>query len=302
MSKNINKIYRYSDLAEIVHNPSLITRKYLDIWFTGKSSFGLALAKIGWPYAEDSHPLLKWDKIKGLKVDILVEERVMYSKTIYHYKNINGSYVLTIDFRKININTILSTFQAIWAQSKLLINNQQTYNRAKSYVEEIPLITSNEQEQIEKILHDIVWPNLIAVDYIGEYIVFILLNNKKPEEQTEILSRIHNRVRDIDWYTHAILAWDNYKQGKISKSELIEKYGYVAGDDYELTRPRYYELLKQDKPKITKLEIKNMEIHSLEDLAVGMHYLRSEAKRRSLIWIDALRQALIKNRVIHSFK
>lgn len=286
-------MYRRTDLAEIVSHPSPITRKYLDVWFTSEGAFGLALKKLGWPYAKNPQPLLIWDEKNGLQVDVSVEEYIFYERTIFSYKTRGTSVIATINFKKISIPRLIGTLKAVFSQSKLLVNYQKTYNLAKSYIEEIPTITTRELKSIEQTLNTVVWPNLIAVDYIGEYILSILTEKKTPEQVIEILNSIQAKAINTDWYTHAILAWDTYKQGKMSEAELLQLYGYAAGDDYELTRPRYYELLHQKKPTQAQIQINDMNIVSLEDLAVGMHYLRSEAKRKSLIWIDALRQALI---------
>jgi len=69
----------------------------------------------------------------------------------------------------------------------------------------------------------------------------------------------------------------------------LPSYGFASGDDYELTKPRFYEILKLTKPEIKSVEVENMVINSLEDLYVGSQYLRSIAKLKSLIWISALR-------------
>lgn len=291
-------MYRQTDLAEIVSNPSPITLKYLDIWFSGSRSFGAALTKLGWPITLNNEPLLVWSREHGLRVDVAVEEKIMYARTIFHYITKNNGHILTIDLKKLSLINILNTMRAIWSQSRLLVNYQRTYNQAKSYVEQIPIEPPQDLQDVENGLKNLIWPNIIAVDYIGEYILSILTNNLSPKKKLEKLNNIQAKTRPIDWYTQAMLSWSDYKNGKLSEQDLLSLYGYVAGDDYELTRPRYYEFLKKPKPQNQNLDIKNMNIKSLEDLAMGMHYLRSEVKRRSLIWIAALRECLIENQVI----
>jgi len=291
-------MYRRTDLAEIVSDPSPITQKYLAIWFCGSGSFGNAMTMLGWPVIQNDKPLLVWDQKNGLRVDMTVEEKILYARTIFHYVYKNNGYIMQIDPKKLSFSNISNTVKAVWSQSKLLVNYQHTYDLAKSYVEKIPLHPINKLQGIEDKLKDEVWPNVIAVDYIGEYILSILTNNLSPEKKLNILATIQTKARAMDWYTQAILSWSNYKEGKLSEHDLLNMYGYVAGDDYELTRPRYYEVLKKPKPAIVDSDIKNIKITNLENLAVGMHYLRSEVKRRSLIWIAALRENLIMKKVI----
>lgn len=291
-------MYRSTDLAEIVTNPSPITRKYLATWFTGNGSFGIALASLGWPVAKTEEPLLVWDKENGLRVDVRVEEKIMYGRTIFHYVQKNNNYSLQIHLKKLSVSAIVNTLRTVWAQSKLLANPQHTYELAKSYVEDIPLQVPEDLPAIEKNLKAVVWANVIVVDYIGEYILSILTNKLSPEQKLLTLSSIQKKARPLDWYTHAMLSWSEYKEGKLSEIDLVNMYGYIAGDDYEITKPRYYELLHQPKPRIENYDVKKMKVTNLKELAVGMHYLRSEVKRRSLIWIAALRESLIKNKVI----
>lgn len=285
-------MYRSSDLAEIVTNPSPVTRKYLDMWFNGSGAYGIALTMLDWPIHKSNKPLLVWDKEHGLRVNVTAEEEIMYSRTLFHYVNNNGTNEVKVDLKKFSFPNLINTMRIVWSQSKLLTNYQRTYNLAKSYVENIPPNPPNSLHEIENGLQHIVWPRVIAVDYIGEYIIATMTHNLSPEKTLDILTTIHTKVRDMDWYTKAMLAWSDYKEGKLSEQDLLTLYGYAAGDDYELTRPRYYELLKKPKPEIGSLDIKQMKINNIEDLAVGMHYLRSEAKRRSLIWIAALREHL----------
>lgn len=291
-------MYRRTDLAEIVSNPSPITLKYLAIWFSGSGSFGIALATLGWPVTQNNEPLLVWDREHGLRVDVEVEEKIMYVPTIFHYVHKNDNYSLQIDPKKLSVSKIFNTIRAVWSQSKLLVNYQHTYDRAKFYVEHIPLQSSDSMRGVEETLTQLVWPNVIAVDYIGEYILSILTYNLSPEKKLDMLTTIQRKARPIDWYTQAMLSWNNYKEGRLSEHDLLTFYGYVAGDDYELTKPRYYELLKKPKPQIIHYDIRNMKVTNLEDLAVGMHYLRSEVKRKSLVWIAELRENLIKEKVI----
>lgn len=286
-------MYQKKGLAEIVRNPSKITRKYLDIWFTGKGSFGRALKMLGWPISEINSPLLQWKADKGLLLDLKSEQETVYSNTIYHYVKVDKDCILKIDFKKILIpGCIWGTIKSIWSQSKLLINFQKTYNLAKKYVESIPLeIPKNKEEIEDKLLKD-VWPKVIAVDYIGEFIYSVMVNKLDNNQKIELISKLQAKISSRDWYTKAILSWNALQEGRISKNNFLAEYGFAADDDYELTRPRYYEILKSPKPVIKKIKIEEMKITKIEDLYVGMQYLRSEAKRKCLVWISALRDTI----------
>lgn len=291
-------MYRTTDLAEIVSNPSAITRKYLNIWINGNGSYGKALSLLGWPVNAVNKPLLVWDEKNGLRVDIKAEEEVMYRKTMFRYKKGDDGYSLGMDIKALSPFSLFFTIQSIWSQSKLLVSPQNTYHRARSFVEDIPLHPPDDLSKIETQLKDLVWPRIIAVDYIGEYIISIITNSLSPQKKLEVLQTIQTKARKLDWYTQAMLAWSNYQDGKLSQQELLQIYGYAAGDDYELTRPRNYERLKKSMPEVGTLDVENMHIKTQENLAVGMHYLRSEVKRRSLIWIAYLRENLKKKNIL----
>ncbi len=287
-------MYRNDGLAEIVRDPSPKTLGYLSQWFTGEGAFGKGLSLLGWPVVKDDRPLLVWDKENGLRIDLLVEEKVMYSKTVFHYVKKDDGFVLAVNLKSLlSPKKILGTFKALWSQSRLLTNYQKTYDETKRLVEEIPTTTPKDKADIENILASIVWPRVVAVDYTGEFLFSALSSNYSKYKKLEILNIIQDRNRDRDWYTQSVLAWSKYKEGKLSKEALAKDYGYAAGDEYEITQPRYYEIVKQPKPVVGELKIEEIQIKNLLDLVAGVQYLRSEAKRRSLIWIAALRESIM---------
>ena len=130
---------------------------------------------------------------------------------------------------------------------------------------------------------------------MGEFIYSVLVNKLDSNQKIELVNRLHPKISSRDWYTKAILAWNTLQDGKISEDVFLKEYGFAAGEDYELTRPRYYEVLKKPKPIIKKIEVENIKIKTLEYLYVGMQYLRSEAKRKSLVWISALRDIVVSD-------
>ncbi len=287
-------MYRNDGLAEIVRDPSPKTLGYLSQWFTGEGAFGKGLSLLGWPVVKDDRPLLVWDKENGLRIDLLVEEKVMYSKTVFHYVKKDDGFVLAVNLKSLlSPKKILGTFKALWSQSRLLTNYQKTYDETKRLVEEIPTTTPKDKADIENILASIVWPRVVAVDYTGEFLFSALSSNYSKYKKLEILNIIQDRNRERDWYTQSVLAWSKYKEGKLSKEALAKDYGYAAGDEYEITQPRYYEIVKQPKPVVGELKIEEIQIKNLLDLVAGVQYLRSEAKRRSLIWIAALRESIM---------
>mgnify|MGYP001385440134 CR=1 FL=1 len=289
-------MYKCSGLAEIVRDPSPTTMKYLRLWFRGDGAFGNALAMLDWPVVKDESSLLVWSKKDGLRVDLQIEERVMYSNTLLRYLKKDNEYQLTVDYKKLlSLRNILGTVQAIWSQSKLLVNYQKSYDLAKNYVESIPIEIASDLKDVEKMLEDKVWPKVIAVDYMGEFVYSAMTHNLNAKEKSKLIQKLHNRIGPEDWYTKAILAWSKVQDGKVQVEEFVDQYGFAAGDDYELTKPRFYELLNHPKPKLKKIDIEEMKVLTLEDLYVGLQCLRSQAKRRSLIWISALRDYVVKD-------
>lgn len=285
-------MYQKSGLAEIVTQPSEITFKYLKIWFRSNGSFGKGLDLLKVPYKKNDSSLLKI--VDGeLVTDLDIEEEVLYSNTILGYKKDNGQYVLQIDKGKlISPLKIFGTLKFVWSQSKFLFNYQNTYDLARKIVDEIPLKIPKDKVAIEENLSDQVWPRIIAVDFLGEFVFHSLFDNKKEEEKAKLLSALHKKISPDDWYTKAILAWEDYKDKKMDKKVFIEKYSIAAGNDYELNRPRFFEIAKAKKPSAPDIKLKEMKIKSLEELYVGLQYLRSESKHKSLFWISALRDKL----------
>jgi hypothetical protein len=289
-------MYRSSGLSEIVRDPSKITRHYLDVWFTAQGAFGKGLTLLGWPVSSHSSPLLVWDAEHGLRTDLKAEKIAMYSRTVLHYKKKNNEYVLGVDPQKVFFpRNIYGSLQALWSQSRWLIDYQRTYDQAKTWVEAMPLQPPNNQTVVEEKLAELVWPSVIAVDAMGEFLFTALTQNMTPEQKSLLLQNILQRNRQRDWSTQASLSWSNYQEGKLSSADMLKNYGLAAGDEYELTSPRYYELLQASMPVISELPIKAMKVQNLEDLVVGVQYLRSEAKHRNLIWIAALRESLKKS-------
>lgn len=285
-------MYQKSGLAEIVAEPSAVTFDYLQKWFRANSSFGKGLDLLKIPHKKIDSSLLKI--VDGeLVTDLKVEQEILYSNTILGYKNDKDQYILKIDKTKLlSLLKILGTARLVWAQSKFLFNYQNTYDLARTLVEEISLKIPEGKSAIEKSLSNQVWPRVIAVDYLGEFVYHSLFDNKKEEEKAKLLSSLQKRISPDDWYTKAILAWENYKEKKIDAKEFLEKYSIAAGNDYELTRPRFFELAKAKKPPIPDIKLKEMKVKSLEDLYVGLQYLRSESKHKSLFWISSLRDSL----------
>jgi hypothetical protein len=289
-------MYTIFGLAEIVRKPSPLTKKYLDIWFTGAGAFGSGLSKLGWPVVTDSTSLLVIDNDQNLKMDLKAEYKVMYSQTIFHYKKTDRDYSLVVDKKKLlSPRHLLGTLKALWSQSKLLVNPQKTFDDAKKLAESIPITPPNTLQEIEKGLEDTVWPNLVAVDYMGEFLYAAHTSNYSDKQKLDFLTKMQNANKDRDWYTKSMLAWGKYIDKEITAQQLCKDFGFAAGDAYELTKPRYFELAKQSKPLVTSLPIKDIKVQNEEDLVIAVQYLRSETKRRSLIWISALRDQLKPN-------
>lgn len=283
-------MYSQTGLAEIVRDPSPITLHYFNRWFSGAGSYGMAFERLGWPVNKVDIPLLTWSQEKGLLFDLQAEETVLYQKTILGYSKNGQEHSLTVDWRKVlSLSRWLGTLRSLWSQTTLLVNCQHTYDWTRHIVASMPINPSSDLPAIESTLLTKVWPSVIMVDYIGEFVFATLTHTLSQQEKLSLLGRVRIRTRTIDWYTQSMLAWSDYQDNNISKTKLLREYGYCAADPYELTSPRYYELLESKKPRLNIPALSTMKVNALEDLYVGLQYLRSEAKRRSLIWVDALR-------------
>jgi len=307
--------YYSGGFAEIVSNPSDITYLYLKEWFNGKSSLGKAMRILSLPYQKIDLPIL--ELIDGeLVVNLQSEERTLYANTIFKYakqNNLDDPPKLTIDpFKLLNPLSWINTLAILIKQSIWIANPQKVVNFAKELVKNIPEVIEKDKVNVDQILKNEIWPQLIALGFLSEFFNQ-LINQDSSASLPSVHSYISGKQALNDWFYLSISEQIRVKEKRLSFEDYIEKFGKRADKDYELTCPRWYEIKDIIKKRINALNgnfstrpidenfyqsvSKNLKSHigALIDLQI----LRSEAKRKALLAIDILRKK-IKPMVVSS--
>ncbi len=308
-----NKYYYSGGLAELNTSPSELTFKYFEKWFSGAGSLGKAMGILGLPVQKKSiSNLVLIDHI--LFVDLKKEEELFFKNTIFKYQPLPSAHdrpTLGISWVKIinpfiifNTIKILIT-QSIWIAfpEKILMKMQKLIGG----IEEHDVLDSS--EEIDSILCDEIWPAVIAIGMLSEF-YSTYLERELNKESNEVNEFISYEVAKRDWFLSSLTDQDRVRTRKISFEEYFKRYGMRSDKDYELTEPRWHELKDQIKKRITestKLSEKsvmvpevNKKIRKMIDVSIEFQILRSEAKRKILIYFDVLRQQLIDEQKLSS--
>lgn len=306
--KSIKVSYYNGGFAEIVSSPSDITYSYLKEWFNGKSSLGKAMKILGLPYQEINLPIL--ELIEGeLVVNLQNEERTIYANSLFKYgkqNNLDDTPKLIVDpFKLLNPLSWISTLSILIRQSIWISSPKKVVKFAKGFVENIPEVTEKDSANIDQILKDDIWPQLIALGFLSEF-----FNQLIKQDSSVDFSSIHSYVSGKqavdDWFYLSISEQKKVKDKKLSFDNYIKEYGKRADKDYELSCPRWYEIKDIIKKRINELS-GNFSIqhtdenfyHNLSknlksyiDALIDLQILRSEAKRKALLGIDILRKKI----------
>lgn len=311
MSKNGKnsqaQIYYSGGLAELVSSPTVLTYSFLENWFTGKGSIGKAMKILGLPHNDTDLPVL--ELIDGdLVINLSNEEETLYSQTIFKYKkqsSIHETPQLVIDLVKIvNPICLLNTFSMLLVQSKWIANPKNSVEITKKLLEAVPAKAKNENiNQIDILLRNEVWPTVIAIGLLCEFYNQLLTKEVK-NNLFKINKYISNQAAKKDWFFRSIADQEEIRKNKLSFSDYIKEYGIRADKDYELTSPRWYEIPDVIKKRISKNSIKdnnqnvvldvNKKLKIIIDASIKLQLLRSEAKRKALLYINQLRKKILQ--------
>ncbi len=319
--------YYSGGLAELVSSPSNLTYSFFRDWFTGKQSIGKAMKLLHMPCESSDIPLLEVIN-QQLFVNLHNEEKTLYQKTIFHYKkqlNENDTPHLTIAYKKlINPLCLLGTLEILLTQSRWIANPKDVILSVKKSIDDI---AENNYEldinQLDTFLGNTIWPAVIAVGLLAEF-----FNQFLTKEAKEEIYRIHTYISIIiakdDWFFRSLSDQEDVRTGKITYTKYLQLYGIRADKDYELAAPRWHEIreiikkrIEKDKTSVhvTKEEtpVKDKKLMQLIHTNIEIQLLRSEAKRKALIYINQLRQLILektkykediqdltKNEIIHS--
>lgn len=306
--KNTKRNYYNGGFAEIISNPSDITYSYLKEWFNGKSSLGKAMKILGLPHQEVDSPIL--ELIDGeLVVNLYNEERTLYTNTIFKYsiqKNLDDTPKLNIDpFKLLNPLNWVNTLSILIKQSIWISNPKKVVKFAKELVRNIPEVTEKDSSNIDQILRDDIWPQLIALGFLSEFFNQLFKQDSSVDFSSS-QSYISGKQAVDDWFYLSISEQKKVRDKKLSFDDYIEKFGKRADKDYELSCPRWYEIKGIIRTRINAISGNfniqptdenfyqglNKNLKSYIDALIDLQILRSEAKRKALLGINVLRKRI----------
>lgn len=296
--------YFSGGLAELVSSPTQITYSFLKIWFTSENSVGKAMKLLNLPYKKTSIPILKiYDG--NLVIDLKNEEETLYSKTLFKYKyqeNLSQTPKQIIDpLKLINPACTFNTLKILLNQSRWIANQEKIIKQYEDLINNIPEKEISEVKNISKFLEDEIWPKVIAVGFLAEFYNQLLIKDF-GKDYHEVNSYISSEVSKNDWFFNSISDQEKVRKNILSFEEFIKKYGLRSDIDYELTSPRWHEVKDEIKNRIIEFNHPEKEINVNDKFAgkkivktnISVQRLRSEAKRKTLFYINLLRQALLK--------
>lgn len=312
-TSNGSENYFSGGLAEIVSEPSKITFSYLQNWFNGASSFGIAMRLLGLPSLKTEDSIL--EIVDGqLLINLNIEEATIYKNTIFTYKNQKSNNItpsLKISYTKLlNPVCIYNTIKILLVQSQWIAKPQNFAKIADKFVENIPTkIDTKDLEELNSILKEQIWPYVVATGTLAEF-YDNLIKNEASDNCEEVKHFITSEIAKKDWFFQSLTDQINVKNGQLAPKDYIKQYGLRADDDYELTCPRWYERQKTIEERIKNIEHKlpknyfekpqglSKKLESYIEAEINLQIARSEAKKKALFAIDKLRQTLIKNKLI----
>ncbi len=299
-------------LAETVSRPSPLTYSFLAHWFRGSTSVGKAMQLIGLPYEAVDVPLVKVVN-KELYVDLRAEEKTLYSKTLFKYKpqtEVHSLPSLKISYARLfSLRCIINTFKIVGSQSQLISSPEKILEKAKMLVGIMPQKTKGHSfEEIDSIITEQIWPSVIAIGALCEFYSRLIEQEAKNDQlRHEIMNYIGSQLRTNDWFFTSLSHQEKVRDGKMSFDEYLEHYGVRGTKDYELDSPRWHEVreliyeqiqkgqsLAVVETELVKLPKTAGKLKSYINTSIKLQILRSETRRVTLVWIDALRQEIIK--------
>lgn len=306
------KNYYLGGLAELVSHPTPSTFSFLEKWFTGRGSIGRAMRLLHLPSRRTSECVFEVQDGE-LYVNLRNEENTLYKWTIFKYQDqasVHSIPRLTVSFWKIlNPLCVYNTIRMIIVQSVWIAYPHTILEHMEKLVSKIPpVVPGADLDMTDKVLRKKVWPTVIAVGMVSEF-----FNQYLEKESKELFTKINHfissEVSRDDWFFSSIRDQEKVKKKEMTFEEYILKYGIRADQDYELTGPRWHEIPEKIKERIQRsapftnkseelgIEVSH-KIDALIHISIRLQILRSEAKRKTLIHIDHLRQEMLKKTVV----
>lgn len=298
--------YYSGGIAEFVQNPSDLTFSYLSRWMTGRGSLGLAMKLLHLPYTQIDLPLLIRVNNETF-VNLDAEASTLYRETLFTYKQSkhnDDTPALRIQWKNIyKPRCIANTLRMILVQSDWIANSKKYSSQLRKLLDSIDdTVTDSERDSIDKKIETVVLPVVLAIGYVSEFIAQFLQKEYK-ENFPQIQEQISDAAYEKDWYFRSIADMQLVQTSQMTFEKYMELYGLRADSDYELESPRWREIpdiirariSSYTPPRPPKTDEKKSLHHSpLMDFAIDLTILRSDAKRKLLVYINALRIAIDK--------
>lgn len=287
--------YFTGGFAEITPNPSPLTYSYLKDWFTGSKWIGGAMDILHLPCEKINLPILEMAGDE-LVINLINEEKTLYKKTLFSYKVQNSGNdvpILAFETKKlVCIPCIVNTFKIIYAQSTWIANPEKTVNDIQKNIEKFTTVTD-----------DSIWGAVVATGFLSEFYNQLLMKETNGN-MADVHAYVDGMIKEKDWFFKSYSDQEKVNSGSMTFTSYINEYGLRADRDYELTCPRWWEIPDIIKKRIhDSVNHKNHQNHAVPtdikikkyiDAFIRLQILRSDVKRKVLIYINKLRQDLLK--------
>ncbi len=299
-------LYYSGGLAELNPHPTPLTYSFFRNWFTGENSLGRAMNLLHLPYEKTSQPLLVLHG-NEMVVNLQSEEDTLYYHSLFSYaprSDINLEPQLRLNYRKLfDPQNYATTLQLLAVQTSWLVNPEKIVSYARNRVAEISESPGSVSlAEIDNHLSQIVWPAAILVGALAQY--FHRVIDSSSQNSHYIWSYTSAQVAKHDWFFNSLMEQKQVQAGTVSFANYLSKYGLRSDNDYELSSPRWWEHPQDLKKKVFEahfptlgapatINLKNKKPPLVNSL-IELQILRSEARRKALIYINTLRQAIIK--------
>src|SRR5207244_3152691 len=135
-------------------------------------------------------------------------------------------------------------------------NPEKAVQKGQNFLTTITSANENQLNtiaEIDQILTEQIWPNILAIGMLAEFYMQYLQNEyKKKNQENQLITAINNEEKKEDWILRSITDMNKVKTNQISFEQYLQDYGLRSDNDYELASPRWYETPEKIKQYIEK--------------------------------------------------